>query len=67
MTGIVTMKGHKVLRTDQGCAGVLLSFVRQHLECIKLCLWVDSDPAQCLWLGPKGRLPEMIGISFPLF
>lgn len=51
------MKGYMLFRTDspgRRGGGVALS-VRQHLECIELCLRVDDERVESLWVRIKGQ------------
>lgn len=51
------MKGYMLFRRNspgRHSGGVALS-VRQHLECIKLCLRVDDEQVKSSWVRIKGE------------
>lgn len=57
VTGMSSWRATQCLGgTAQAGTGVELPSVRQHLECIKLCLGVDSKQVQCLWVRVKGQI-----------
>lgn len=56
------MKGYKLLRRDRPrrhCGEVALS-VRQNLESTELCLGVDDEQVESLWVRIKGQMSESV-------
>ncbi|KAM9653655.1 uncharacterized protein ACIBXB_010484 [Morphnus guianensis] len=53
----VGVEGHRVFRKDRqgrgGGAGAL--YVKDQLECMELCLGLDEEPTESLWVRIKGR------------
>ncbi|GAB0205858.1 hypothetical protein GRJ2_003051400 [Grus japonensis] len=53
----VGMEGYRLFRKDQqgrGGGGVTL-YVSDQLECMELCLGMDEEPTESLWVRIKGR------------
>jgi len=53
----IGMGGYKLFRKDrQGRQGVGVTlYVKDQLECTELCLGVDEEPTESLWVKTKGR------------
>jgi len=51
------MVGYGLFRKDrQGtCGGSVAFYVSSHPECMELCLGIDEEPVESLWVRIKGR------------
>lgn len=51
---MVAVEGYRPFRKDRQRGGVAL-YMREQLESMELCLGMDEEPAECLWVWIKGR------------
>ncbi|KAF4804354.1 hypothetical protein TURU_008626 [Turdus rufiventris] len=67
----VVMKGYTLFRRDRSgrCGGGVALYVRQHLECTELCLGVDNEWVESLWVRIKWQTSKgntVVGVCYRL-
>ena len=65
----IAMEGYRLIRKDrQGRrGGVVALYVRAQLECMELCLQMDKDPVESLWVRIKERTGQgdiIVGVCY---